>query len=63
MLWATPNTWYSRYPDTALDFLSSSALYQLNDSSKGFGIVRNFLLDFKDNLEKELNLLEQDGKF
>jgi len=52
MLWATPNTWYAKYPNTPLNFLSSQALSDLNNSKKGYGFESNFLGDYKDNLLK-----------
>lgn len=63
MLWATPNTWYAKYPKTPLNFLSGQTLANLNSPNKGVAFESDFLSDYKDNLLKELKLLEQDGKF
>jgi hypothetical protein len=63
MLWATPQTWYTKYPNIPLNFLSGETLTALTNPKKGFGFEDNFLIDYKDNLMKELKLLEQDGKF
>jgi hypothetical protein len=52
MLWATPQTWYSRYPDVKLNFLSGETLSNLVDTSKGFGIEKGFLKEYQDNLLK-----------
>lgn len=57
MLWATPQTWYSKYPDTPLSFLSAQSLKTLSDRTYGFGFENMFLNDYKDNLMKELELL------
>lgn len=37
MLWATPQTWYAKYSNIPLDFLSSQTLGDLNSVNKGFG--------------------------
>ena len=37
MLWATPQTWYSRFPNIPLNFLSSQTLTNLTNKSKGYG--------------------------
>jgi len=63
MLWATPQTWFSRYPDTSLNFLSAQTLTDLTNKSKGFGFEEKFLDDYKENLMKELILLEKVGTF
>lgn len=63
MLWATPQTWYAKYPNTPLNFLSSQSLSHLNDPNRGFAVEPDFLKDYKEGLLKELRLLEQDGKF
>lgn len=52
MLWATPQTWYSKYPSAPLNFLCSQSLAKLNDSEKGFAIEPDFLKDYRDNLFK-----------
>lgn len=63
MLWATPQTWFSRYPDTPLNFLSGQTLTDLTNKTKGFGFEEKFLEDYKENLMKELILLEKVGNF
>lgn len=63
MLWATPQTWYAKYPNIPLNFLSGETLTTLTNPNKGFSFEDKFLIDYKDNLLKELKLLQQDGKF
>ena len=43
MLWATPNTWYAKYPNTKLDFISSESLQTINNPKKGYCIEKAFL--------------------
>ncbi len=52
MLWATPNTWYERYPDIKLDFIPSKCLSTLNDPLKGYALVNKFIDQYKYNLRK-----------
>lgn len=63
MLWATPQTWYAKYPNIPLNFLSAQTLANLTNSNNGYAFEDKFLAEYKDNLMKELQLLEQDGKF
>ena len=40
-LWATPQTWYQKYPHIQLNFLESNTLSSI--ASNGYAVQRNYL--------------------
>lgn len=59
-LWATPATWYQKYPQVGLNFLSGEQVNQL--INRGWTVSERYVANPKEML-KELTIMEKDGKF
>lgn len=59
-LWATPATWYQRYPNKPLNYLSGKFIGEL--VGKNWAFMGNYVGNERE-LFRELNILEKDGKF
>lgn len=59
-LWATPATWYQKYPQVGLNFFSGEQLNQL--VNRGWTVSEKYVAN-PNEIMRELTIMEKDGKF
>ena len=60
-LWATPATWFQKYPTVQLNSIPNQLISDL--SNKGWSIQSKYFKNNQQQIARELTLLEKDGKF